>query len=69
MTARPASSRPDCSATPSTRELHDLDNEKPACQIAEIRPDHRFYFQSEEQARTLGYDFCAYCFGKKRSKR
>jgi hypothetical protein len=53
----------------STRELHDFENEKPACQIAEIRPDHRFYFQNEDQARKLGYDFCAYCFGRKRSKR
>src|SRR5690606_4569542 len=52
-----------------SRELHDLDNEKPQCQIAEIRPDHRFYLQSEEQARKLGYDFCAFCFGKARSRR
>lgn len=51
------------------RELHDLDNEKPNCQIAEIRPDQRFYFQSVEQAEKLGYDFCAYCFGKSRSRR
>ena len=52
-----------------SRELHDLDNEKSGCQIAEIRPDQRFYFQSEAQADKLGYDFCAYCFGKRRSKR
>ena len=52
-----------------SRELHDLDNEKPGCQIGEIRPDHRFFFQNEEQARKLGYDFCAYCFGKERSRR
>jgi hypothetical protein len=52
-----------------SRELHDLDNEKPGCQIAEIRPDQRFFFQSIDQAEKLGYDFCAYCFGKARSKR
>lgn len=52
-----------------SRELHDLDNEKPGCQIAEIRPDHRFYFQSTGQAEELGYDFCAHCFGKARSRR
>lgn len=52
-----------------SRELHDLDNEKPNCQIAEIRPDQRFYIQSVAQAEKLGYDFCAYCFGKSRSKR
>lgn len=53
----------------SSRELHDLENEKPGCQIGEIRPDHRFYFRSEEQAQALGYDFCAYCYGKTRSRR
>jgi len=52
-----------------SRELHDLDNEKPECQIAEIRPDHRFYFKSTDQAEKLGYDYCAHCFGKARSKR
>lgn len=52
-----------------SRELHNLENEKPGCQIAEIRPDHRFYFQSTDQAEKLGYDFCAYCFGRARSKR
>jgi hypothetical protein len=51
------------------RELHDLGNEKPACQIAEIRPDRRVYFQTTAQAEKLGYDFCAYCFGRQRSKR
>lgn len=52
-----------------SRELHDLDNEQPGCQIAEIRPDRRIYFQNTGQAEKLGYDFCAYCFGKARSKR
>jgi hypothetical protein len=52
-----------------SRELHDLDNEKPGCQISEIRPDRRFFFQTEAQAQKLGYDFCAYCFGKEKSKR
>jgi hypothetical protein len=52
-----------------SRELHDLDNEKPACQIVEIRPDRRVYFQTTAQAEKLGYDFCAYCFGRQRSKR
>lgn len=52
-----------------SREMHDLDNEKPACQIAEIRPDHRFFLQSTDQAEKLGYDFCAHCFGKRRSRR
>ncbi|GGX79725.1 hypothetical protein GCM10007160_03890 [Litchfieldella qijiaojingensis] len=53
----------------STRELHDLHNEQPGCQIGRMRPDHRVYFTSEKQAQALGYDFCAYCYGPERSKR
>ena len=53
----------------NSRELHDLDNEKPSCHVAAIRPDHRVYFTSEQQARKLGYDFCAHCFGRARSER
>lgn len=53
----------------STRELHNLHNEQPGCQIARMRPDHRVYFTSEKQAQALGYDFCAYCYGPDRSKR
>jgi hypothetical protein len=52
-----------------SRELHDLDNEKPDCHIAAIRPDQRFYFKSTDQAEKLGYGYCAYCFGKARSRR
>lgn len=51
------------------RELHDLQNEKPRCQLSAIRPDHRIFFQSTQQAEQAGYDFCAYCFGKAKSKR
>ena len=39
------------------------------CKIAEIRPDQRYFFQTVAQAEKLGYDYCAYCFGKARSKR
>lgn len=53
----------------STREVHDLAREQPACNIARIRPDHRFYLQSIGQARRLGYDFCAKCFGPEMSER
>jgi len=53
----------------STREVHDLAREQPACNIARIRPDHRFYLQSIAQARRLGYDFCAKCFGPEMSER
>lgn len=53
----------------ATRELHTLENEKKGCHLAAIRPDHRVYFLSEEQALKLGYDYCAYCYGKERSRR
>ena len=53
----------------ASRELHATDNEKRACHLAAIRPDHRVYFQSEAQAEKIGYDFCGHCFGKERSKR
>ncbi len=51
------------------RELHDLENTKPRCQIDEIRPDHRVYFKTQREAQAAGYDYCAYCFGKEKSKR
>jgi hypothetical protein len=53
----------------STRELHDLNNQKSACKIDEIRPDHRVNFKTEKEALALKYDYCAYCFGKDKSKR
>ncbi len=53
----------------SKREIHDLNNEKPQCQISEIRPDHRVSFKTEGEAIAAGYDYCAYCFGKEKSKR
>ncbi len=51
------------------RELHDLSNEKPRCGLAKMRPDHRVYFASPKEAEQAGYDYCAYCFGKGKSKR
>jgi len=53
----------------STLELHDLKNEKAACQINEIRADRCVRFKSVKEAEAINYDFCAYCFGKERSKR
>ena len=52
-----------------TRELHDLEHESSGCRIEQIRPDHRVYFRNEKEAAALGYDYCAYCYGKARSKR
>lgn len=53
----------------ASTELHDLDNETPSCQISEIRFDHRFYFRTAEEAAAVGYDFCAFCFGRELSER
>lgn len=53
----------------ATRELHDLKSQKPACKIDEIRVDHRINFKTQKEALALGYDYCAYCFGKDKSKR
>jgi hypothetical protein len=52
-----------------SRELHDLSNEKPRCSLAKMRPDHRVYFASPKEAEQADYDYCAYCFGKGKSKR
>jgi hypothetical protein len=53
----------------STRELHDLSNEQENCRIAQIRFDHRVNFRTQKEALNAGYDFCAYCFGRDKSKR
>lgn len=48
----------------NSKEVHDLDNEKPSCQIDEIieaandRP-----FKTLTAAHNAGYDNCAYCLG------
>ena len=52
-----------------TREVHDLNNEKKNCHIDWIRTDHRLYFQSTKLAEKAGYDYCAHCFGKEKSRR
>lgn len=47
-------------------EVHDLDNEKIACQIEEvIGAGHAVAFETDtlEQAHKERYDNCAYCIG------
>jgi len=47
-------------------ELHDLQNEKPQCQIDEvIGAKNAVVFSPDtlEQAHREGYDNCAYCMG------
>lgn len=52
-----------------TREVHDLDRLNPACQAKEILFDRRLFFATPEQAAELGYDRCAFCFGRGQSQR
>lgn len=53
----------------NSREVHDLNNRSADCQVDEILFDRRIFFASAEQAGKLGYDYCAFCFGRERSKR
>lgn len=51
-------------ASPSKREVHDLDNENTNCQIDEIiRAGNDRPYDSREAANRDGYDNCAYCIG------
>jgi hypothetical protein len=52
-----------------TEELHDVENKKKSCQLDEIRVDRRHYFNSIDEALSLGYDYCAFCFGRALSER
>jgi hypothetical protein len=48
--------------SPSKKEVHDLDNEKTNCQIDEIiKAGNDKPYNSLADARTAGYDNCAYC--------
>lgn len=51
-----------------SREVHDMENLSVACQVGEILFDRRIYFGTAEQAVELGYDRCAFCFGRTRSQ-
>jgi len=54
-------------ASPSKREVHDLDNERTGayqCQIDEIiRAGNDHPYDSLGLAHSHGYDNCAYCLG------
>ncbi len=51
-------------SSPSKMEVHDLDNEKPQCQIDEIiRAGNDRPFTTLAAAHAAGYDNCAYCLG------
>lgn len=50
--------------SPSKKEVHDLDNEKTACQIDDIiKAKHDKPYTSQSAANAAGYDNCAHCLG------
>lgn len=54
---------------PTTRELHDTQKLTKRCNFSDINPKVLVYFDSTVAAEKAGYDYCAYCFGKAKSKR
>lgn len=54
---------------PATRELHDTQKITKRCKLDAIKPDARVYFANTAEAEKVGYDYCAFCFGKEKSKR
>jgi hypothetical protein len=54
---------------PATRELHDTERLTKRCNFEQIKPDERVYFDTTAAAEKAGYDYCAYCFGKAKSRR
>lgn len=51
-----------------SRVLHDLKNQKRACQIDEIGADQRVNFKTQKEALARKYSHCPYCFGRSKSK-
>lgn len=49
----------------NTMEVHNLFTQTDNCQINEIKPEHKKYFNPDtlEQAHTEGFDNCYYCVG------
>lgn len=48
----------------NTTEVHDLDNENTNCQINEIiKAGNDRPFGTHSEAKSAGYDNCAYCIG------
>jgi hypothetical protein len=53
----------------ASRELHDTEKLTKQCNFDAIRASHKVYFDSTAAAEKAGYDYCAYCFDRKMSKR
>lgn len=52
-----------------TREIHDTQKLTKNCQFDSIKTYQRVPFASTDEAEANGFDYCAYCFGKEKSKR
>jgi len=51
----------------NTLEVHDTQNESANCQLDEIRPEHRRWYDTLAEARRdHPYDNCAWCLGHSR---
>ena len=48
----------------NTLEVHDTQNERTSCQLDEIKPEHRRWYDSLAEAkRDKPYDNCYWCVG------
>ncbi len=68
--ARPAvAAGPRFLGNTGSRELHDLNRLTPSCHIDRIAVDRQRRFYAVADAMAMGYDLCAHCFGRERSRR
>lgn len=45
-------------------EVHDTSNEQSGCQLDEIKPEHRKWYDTLQEAKAdKPYDNCAWCLG------
>jgi len=66
VTSRPIGRKYLGNRNPRCMEVHDLNNEKSQCQVGEIiRAGHAVTFSPDThaQAKSEGYDNCAWCIG------
>lgn len=48
----------------NTVEVHDTRNEQTSCQLAEIKPEHRRWYDTLAEAKAdRAYDNCYWCLG------
>lgn len=54
----------------NTKEVHDIYNEKPNCQLPEIKKEHRLFLEilNKTFLENKGIDYCHWCFGPELSE-